>query len=347
MKKLIAISVMLVLLTGAVFAQASVGGNMKHGVQLIAGDFDGADPGSGRLLTYDVHTIVSFGDATTGGLMRLYSPSNEWQPSLFSFVWFRPIQLLRVQIGANPDGDWGAAQIGGWGFNGEAQGGTALDQHRFIGNATLNTLARVNGAFYPGFSALGIGLSLFPMDGLTVNIAVPFTDALAAGNLDNSYGASHVNFVYLLEDIGTIRVSTVLQGFDSIPDIYGSFFLTAIDGMAIDIGVSYVSEILRVGLGFRFAEGDFTFRLRAGAILEENNMRIGAHILPQFKVGDVNYFLNAGMGINLDTEALEWYVNPYLRAPMGNGISLYAGVQLWDDGAKIRWAVPLSFNVYF
>jgi len=346
MKKLIAISVMIALVAGAAFADVSIGGNVKIGVPLLRGDVDNGDINAGTALLYDMHLNFGYGDSSNGGMMRMWSKTNEWQPAMFAFLWFTPIDMLRIQVGINPDADWGAQQIGGWGFNAEAQGGTSLDQHR--GLSGVNIVARTSG-FYGGFGDLGMGLSFTFAPEFKLNIGIPFNDNRAA---EQTYLRSHINAVINLDGVGVARVSAVMKGLDTsddsfiIPDVFASFYLTAIDGMNVDLGFAYRNETPEFGLGFRFVEGDITFRARAGFVMAENNMQFGIHVLPSFNMGDMMLFLNAGFAMNLDAETMGWFVNPYIRTSFG-GIRLYAGFQLYaNEDEVIRWSLPISFNVY-
>jgi len=216
MKKLIAISVVFALLTTAVFAQPSVGGNMKISTALLKGqsvnEVDETIVRAGEVAAWDAHVNVNFGDATAGGMMRLWSKTNDWQPDLFTFWWWRPIEQFRMQLGKNADGDLGHAQLSGWGFNGEPQGANvALDEHRGL-NSTISIGARnlTNGdltrgprQFAPGVDGLGLLLSGFPIDGLRIDLFIPGDDA----RVEAVYSRLYLNASYVLEDIGTVRLA--------------------------------------------------------------------------------------------------------------------------------------------
>ena len=347
MKKLIAISVVFALLAVTAFADTSVGGNLKIGLSLVSGDDSGGDAQSGPLTLYDAHVNVNFGDSAAGGMVRVWSKTNDWQASFFTFGWWKPFDQLRIQLGQNADGDFGHAQISGWGFNGEAQGGTSLDQHRKLGAGGFPVVARTTKAWYGGFDGMGAAISIFPVDGLTINWVIPFGE----GELGDTFGRSHFGVVYGIPDIGTVRLAAVLTDPDAsdLPvNFYGSFFLMAIDDLSVDIGVGYAEEILGIGLGLRYTAGDFSVKLRFGVDLEDPDVSLGVHILPSYNIGGgAVAFLNAGFG--MQGEALSWFVNPYVRVPMGGGMSFYGGFQLWDndDGKGLGWAVPITYNFYF
>jgi len=294
---LIAISVMFVLLVGAVFAQPTLGGNLKMGLPLLKGTFGGSGVDAGPLTFYDAHLNANFGDAKAGGMMRIFHKTTaiDWTPDAFVFLYFRPIDMIRVQVGHNPDGDWGFAQISGWGFNAEAQGGTALDEHRNLSG--VNIVGRVKG-WYPGFNSRGAAISVFPIPGLTINVGIPF-----ATGMGGTYLSSTINAQFAIPDIGTARAAVTLRGTDSddklnTPHFFGSFFLTAIEGMAVDVGVAY-RDNFEVGVGFRLNAEDLNIKVRAGLEFGDEVL-VGVHVLPSYKIGDVTFLLNAGIGIGKD-----------------------------------------------
>jgi len=355
MKKLIAISVVFALLAMTAFAETSVGGNLKIGVSLLSGDDGGGDAQSGKLTIYDSHANVNFGDSSAGGMVRVHAGGQgvgnaiDWTPNIFTFGWWKPIDQLRIQLGQNADGDWGHAQIGGWGFNGEAQGGTSLDQYR--GLEGVAHVARTTKAWYGGFGSgdandVGAAISIYPVQGLTINWGIPLG---AKGELGDTFGKSHFGVVYAIQDIGTFRLAAVLTDPDAdVPlNFYGSFYLMAIDDLGVDIGVGYAEEILGIGLGLRYTAGDFGIKLRFGVDLEDPDVALGVHILPSYNIGGgAVAFLNAGMGMQGDV--FTWYANPYVRVPMGGGMSFYGGFQLWSNADEvIHWAVPITYNFYF
>jgi len=384
MKKLIAISVMLTLIAGAAFAQTVVGGNVRMGLQLLAGDsVEGSEIGAGRIEIFDMVTNVSFGDSLNGGMMRLYAKMNQWEPALFGFLFFRPIEQIRIQIGQNPDNDFGSHQISGWGFNAEAQGGAALDQHRLLNG--VNIPARTAG-WYGGFGDLGLAISIFPVpDLLTFNLGIPFVgpaqDSTFLHNrldLNSTYLRTHIQAVVDIEDIGAIRATAQLRGLAAnddflIPNIFASFYLTAIEGMGLDIGFAYrkpnttgsdivtssAADVMvpEIGLGFRFTADSFNIKLRAGAVIAETYTDMGIHILPSYTINNLTILLNAGFGLRIPDADVDptigWFVNPYITTTFGP-IRFYGGFQLFDNGAGhdnapdgLNWAIPISFNVYF
>ena len=349
MKKLIAISVLFALLAGFAFAEASVGGNLKISTDLIGGNED--DQWAGPLKMWDAYTNISWSGDNAGGMMRLHAFGStsriDWTPDAFVFWWWRPIEQLRLQLGKNPDGDWGHAQITGWGFNAEAQGGICIDQYRGIGN--LAVVART-AAWAPGFNSSGMTVSINPVPGFNFNIGIPYAYN-STGELGDVYGNSYLHLDYTFEDIGTLKLAAQLVN-EAKPDIHAAFYVMAIDNIGLEVGFAYglESEVIEVGAGFRFSDGgDLTFKLRAGAVLADNYGVIGVGILPSYRTEAFTFFFNAGFGMDLekDDDNIDWFVNPYISVPANSG-RFYLGFKLSDnEGGGINWSLPIGWNVYF
>ncbi|MDR0315564.1 MAG: hypothetical protein LBH97_01535 [Treponema sp.] len=427
MKKLIIFSLVLALAAGVVFAQASVGGNLEIAYKFLGGDnIDKSQIMSGDMAIYNAHANVNFGGADGGGMVRLWSAVNEWKPNFFTFIWWKPTEWLRLQFGQNADGDWGHAQISGWGFNAEAQNQGAIDQYRGIGNGAV--VARTAGnAWYGGFSGLGATVSLTPIEGLAINVAIPVvtiagnddTGAIWYNNKPNPSSANHgettagslfskmhINVAYTIQDIGTIRLTTELgpgynkgdadewygtAGTNDPARIWASFYLMAIDDMGLDVGAGFrlpagedadINFPVGIGLGFRYASGDFGIKARIGMELGAENKiggttvksdtSFGINILPSYNINaNVVGYLGVGLGIvSMDKEVpgvdgnydslVDFYVNPYFLVRGANGVRFYAGFTLVVDdvnrnqGGKkdgkdglVTWSLPLGMRAYF
>jgi len=133
MKKIIAISVMFALIAGAVFADPSIGGEYGAKAILLEDKGGGDDARAGGFGFASAHANVKWEGENAGGMIRLFSTSEgykygsiAWYTPDFAFAWWKPVDQLRFQIGRNPDGDWGHAQITGWGFQAEAQNYVAI-----------------------------------------------------------------------------------------------------------------------------------------------------------------------------------------------------------------------------
>ena len=397
MKKLIAISVVFALVTAVAFAQPSVGGNLAAKVTIIKSTSEEDAPLQGGISFENSHVNVDYAnsDGTAGGRVRLSGRASQigwWGALPFAFGWWKPIPQLRVQIGHNPDGDLGAAQITGWGMNAEAQNSVAIDNDSDgSGNAGDYGWLWKNGrsqGFYGGYSELGVLLSLYPAEGLTVNLVLPFGNGRSEGHgvgVGEIYSKFHLNVVYSIPDIGVARITFQGKGGladnedypqkVSAGDIFASFFVTAVDNLALDFGIKFglpyedASDVdqspgLGIGVGLRFTSGDFGVRARVGAALgsKEGDVagptNIGLTILPSYVLPAFTFYFNAGFGVsipdNKDVDAsVDWFINPYIRKSVSN-FSFYAGFKLGapaapskDDDAVVRWAIPIGFNSYF
>ena len=271
MKKLISISVMLVLLTGAVFAQPTIGGQLTIRAIPLAGNSIEETRANSWMTTEGValqngHMNVGFGDADAGGTIRFWHVNNagnslDWTPAAFAFAWWKPIDMLRLQIGQNPDGNFGAQQLTGWGWNAVAQSTVAVDQDNRLnvfgasdGNAVFATfLGRRSPGWYGGFNGRGATLTLTPMDDLTLAAAVPYGSGSAPA--EQTYKRSHLTAIYNIPDLGRLQIAYV-GGVGQKRDqgtagnwwdaplvdpatVYAAFMLTAIQGLRIEVGTNY------------------------------------------------------------------------------------------------------------
>jgi hypothetical protein len=401
MKKLIAISVMCALVVGAAFADTTFGGQIFVKGELMNGTNEtDSFPGTGAIGLDAYNTLVkmTFGDTTAGGWLGIHNGNGAWY---HGFAWWRPIPQLKLQLGRNQDGDFGSAQISGWGFTGEAKNLTALGEYKatFLESQGRDH-SRTTG-WYPGISGWALEASLYPAEGLSVNLAIPIGDTQAAGLTFSKFEA---NVQYRLTDIGNVTLSfqsntgwverdKVLDGnrktdpqtpqIDGKPDpdfvykadpaswhgatdltgtpkIWASFYLTAIENIGVDLGVAYKFPLqysygirsreagdlkfpeytheynqnfpIEVGLGFRYGQGDFGFKLRAAVSLAGSTesttapkyvnlpdpedpdkliptlepakketvndpLQLSVSILPTYKIGANTFYLYAGLGI--------------------------------------------------
>lgn len=355
MKKLIAFSVMFALLAGAVvFADVSIGGQVQMAATLLSGnntekgkDDTKVSMGGVGIGDNNHHVNFRFGDATAGGIFRVYSAKNGGLPGhfdFFSFVYWQPIEMFRIQMGQNPDGDWGAAQITGWGFTAEAKNGVAAISDYAGG---LYMAARTS-AFYGGISARSINLSLYPIEMLTINFGVPMPGSERVGNQLADF---HFNAVFKIEGIGDARLS--FQGAGGMAkdqwetkspgDVYINFYLTALDALKAEIGfkigipVKDGDPAFSAGAGVTFGADAFAIKFRGGANFgPEQTTVISANLLPSISIGKATAFLYAGLGVGIPSDkdanaVIDWFVNPYLSAPAGS-LRLYAGFRLWQQG---------------
>ena len=267
MKKLISISVMLVLLTGAVFAQPTIGGELSARTVLLFGNsIDSTEANSWTTAGTsqgDVygngHVNFGFGDGDAGGLLRLHNRWPGHQPGHI-LAWWRPIEILQLRIGTEGDNVGGSAQLGGWGYNATAQNHVAIDQDQrfgFFDNTTRHAafIGRRTPGWYGGYMGNpgGMALVVNPIPDLTVTAFVP----VAGGQrpAEQVYKQSHLIAVYNIPDLG--RLQLVYQGgvgqkkapssngdwwtgpVTDPASIYAAFMLTSIQGVRVEVGTNY------------------------------------------------------------------------------------------------------------
>jgi len=219
----------------------------------------------------------NFSGDTYGGKVRLYAAGSQgWWGSLpFAFAWWQPVSMFKFQLGHNPDGNFGTAQITGWGFNGSAQDFVATDNDS--GGSTSYIAVETGGiksysrnrawraarsyGFYGGYSNVAALLSLYPMDMLTVNLVLPFSAAHADQTRDftDVLMNAHLNFVVNIDGVGRITLTFEGKGgnktvtsidttdntakskkeYNSTGNVWLSYTLTSVENLLLDVGVGY------------------------------------------------------------------------------------------------------------
>jgi len=387
---LIAISVMCALIAGAAFAETTVGGAIFVGGKLLNGTNEkGSHPQTTAIGLDDYNTIVkiTFGDQTAGGWVGLHN-IDSGAVSYHGFAWWRPIPQLKLQLGRNNDGDFGNSEISGWGFTGEHKNAGGLGAMPEYGDWQEGRNHSRDTGWYGGIGGTwALEASIFAIENLTINLGVPLEGGLAA----SVFSKIQLNLQYNIIDIGKVTLSFqsntgYIEGDedkwygaagitdpDQSPKLWASFFLSAIENMGVELGLAYkfpfnnkatdtvTNHPVEIGLGFRFATGDFGVKLRAGFSLAASEVvaggdpvkkptQISVNIMPSYKIGAATVYLYTGLGIqavedwedpkagsifknSASNAVVGWFVNPYLRIPAG-GLSFFVGFQLWSDGVK-------------
>ena len=360
MKKFLAVLVVFTLIAGVAFAEMNLGGQFGYQAVIAHGNSaDGTDVMSAAK-NRAKSLNVSFKGDTWGGMFRILGNTSGvqgdayWGNSPFGFAWWKPIDQFKLQIGCNPDGDWGAGAITGWGFLGEAQDYTALDN--WIKWDILNNLpepykgakdgltdlfafARGTG-FYGGYSATGVALSIYPADGVSIGIGLPL--AGADGKNDNfaaplykSMAYFHFNAAVKIGDVGKLNLS--FKGGEGLMEnlkgdgnekspgnIYASFYLTQIENLGVDIGVDFPLP--------------YTAKVGTTEATAVDSVKIGLGV--KYESGDFGVKFRAGIGLpgSFDGDSdkqsmLSFNVLPYIKLLDGKMTAyLNAGLSLALDG---------------
>jgi len=391
----------LALVAGAVFAETSVGGTVNTGFKLAQQEgADGDDPVmGGGFGDVDISLTGTNSDGTLGGRFRLrplnwdatgsavvddnsdhdddVTTTGGFGTATFetarllnqAFVWWKPIEQVRIFIGKDSDGQFDEDDIVGWGFSQGDQG--FLFQHDWGYWRTI----------FPGnFGTFGLALSFYPVEGLVLNLALPAGGGILGGNGDvpiSDPDSAHKNAGmfpghlwfnghYDISGIG--KISFGYQGGGIVGSDNGligaSFLLTAVEGIQVKVGGSIklyeTDNVIYGGLGFAYNGDGFGVRLRLGVTMYPSPAKpeIVAGVIPWLKVGDNGEAL-LDIGIVNDGNVapgaakLGWEVVPAYRLNIDGG-SFHIGLKVYNNvdnqhinGAEyVKWALPmcLAFN---
>ena len=379
MKKVFMV-LMMVSISAIALADISLSGLVSTGVTLVEGTSDKDDGfGANALLFGRVQVRAQNEDGTFGGLVRLRASLNSNVDCVYSWAWWKPLDIVRLQIGFIDS--FAVCNIVGWDFNSNdsednniASAGYSYSEYRELHRAT---------GFYNGTWWTGAALSLTPLKGLALNLAVPLEGLLDDGEEHKAadvYRGTHAQAVYTIEGVG--RAALTFKGRDDLyidyirgdaSTLYGSFFLFALENMGFNVGVAYTFPIkinengtkgtysapVATGLGFSYGFGDFLLRARfaatfagsfeADGVRTGDPFRLGFGVIPSYDFGILKLHLNTGILFVNDSYAFGWHVNPYITKTAGPG-TFYASVRVESFGAKgdgnpkIHWGIPIAMQ---
>jgi len=331
MKKLIAISVVFVLLAGAAFAETSIGGAAFGKVYVAAGstekfgaDDETADIGAGGDMgRLRIEANGTSDDGKFGGYVRLDAGPDASTPTAFGNAWWKPIDALKVLIGsAGYDGFFSLDGVTRYGFYTAAGADVGI----------VNEAWAFNSSFYQGFTR-GLILTLTPIDGLEVNVGIPY---ITGGTAEEVYKTTNAQVKYSVDGIGTFGLSFAGGLGDTVtwntatfeletnkPKLFLYVGITAIENVGIDVGVGYQLALkeellganvtyntpLAAGLGVNFSAGQFGIKARvqgqfAGSVKSDVSgvdpfklpVVVVFDLLPSFAVSDnLSIALDAGI----------------------------------------------------
>jgi len=365
MKKIIAISVMFVLLTGAAFA-ADVSGAVIGSATVLQGDTkEGSKVTSGGGLSR-VRLEGAGGDegGTFGGWVRFDPTGGTAINGIASgLVWWKPIDQFKLTLGGNPDGHFGKEGVTGWMFYQTAYDTAAVvagnvwgwgpADTESIGKWTGQDKDDVNGgdynlyghdvifrnAFFGGFGGGdGTILEITPSDMLSINVVLPF---FGGGETADVFKSAIAQLDVKL-DFGNIALTYAGSAGDGkkIFVYYGGSF----GAIALDVGFGYTmpnedktKNPMAIGLGLKYGADAFGVKVRAIGKLagEDKATRILADILPYFVLSDsLRAFVSVGLGMILPDQGnswMDWHFNPYLEVGQEWGAKFVAGIKVWQD----------------
>jgi len=361
------------LFAAPVFAEINVGMWNAAFARVIGFDtIEDSDPNVAWGGETRIDFSASNAEGTFGAFTRLGYHSQDLYGH-FGWGWWQPIPQVRLQVGWNPFGNFLQDQIVGWAFYGDAGDLTAADGAlRYRGGHNRPSTDRL-GAFYGGFNYAGATLSLLPVDGLAINVGIPFglngrtLGDFGASDAEDVYKQMMAQATYAIPDIGTVAITFAGNRHDfddrNPSTIFASFNLTGIQDIGLNVGFAFPLPIdnepgtvtfqpaIRAGFGVSYLAGEFGVRARmqtrfAGATKPnvgddiKEPFVLEFDVLPFYDLGPVTAFFSAGLhltvpdGDNVDN-IVGWHVNPYITARTGPG-RFFAGVRIFSNGALGR-----------
>jgi hypothetical protein len=177
MKKLIVLSVIFALLAGSVFA-ADISVDVHGGATLASSSNkeyldDVTNTGEPVFVTDRVGTGFGISRARIGASGETEDGAfGGWARLDFSgdaggagFAWWKPVDQVKLQIGANPDGEWGLDGVTRWGFLQTAGDVGVAKEHWGFGSS-----------FFGGYGGKGLILNITPAEGIAINIGIPLVN---------------------------------------------------------------------------------------------------------------------------------------------------------------------------
>jgi len=263
MKKLIVLSVIFALVASFAFA-ADVGGAVIAHADLVRGSTAEAPNSDGVFVNPDLKSGTAFPrirlsaagateDDSIGGWIRYdqnwYDLAGGFRAvSPSGFAWWKPIDQIKLQIGVNPDGEFGLDGVARWNFYQLAGDVGVASEHWGL-----------SGSFYGGYGEGGIVLTITPVDALAINIGIPLDEYGHGSTTGKNFAKSTIQVKYNIEGIGTAGLTYVSDvndpaepnpaatgvtnmfksGWNDTGKVYVYFGLSAIENLGIDIGIGY------------------------------------------------------------------------------------------------------------
>ena len=380
MKKLIAIAVVFALVMGGVFAETSVSGSANGKLVLgqgKTGEDSTVDAGGSMKLK-----ISGKNEEGNFGGEFLFNADNR-AASLKdpkSNVWWKPIDMLKIQIGSD---EWGSFGIdnGGTGIYGNMDD---LDIWQSIGA----------GKDFGSITGKGLFLSVTPISGLEFDVAIPFFNVNGAGftaaywpAAKEVYKRFQARLVYNINNIGKVQAAYRSASYElGDPGKIGvDFDLSALSGMGLALAfqlntyfptgdadlATTESWPLNLLFSFGFTAGDFNVKFRFtgeflgkttvnDVVTNETTATVRFGLFPNFKVSDA-LFVGVGFdvqvnnigedlvtGDKLKTNIL-WHASPHLRYTVGPGLfqaGLNVGSKTGAEGI-LEWQIPIRIAYSF
>ena len=367
MKKFIAISVVLACVAGSAFADTSISGSIENVWKIFSGATDGdgyAHSGPVEMNSGAVQFSGANDENTFGAVFKFHNGT--WTDR--AFVWWQPIEQLRINLGRDGDGWFEQSNLARWGFHNMPRG-ISIENW----NATQ--------FLYQNWDSFGVAFILKPVNGLTVNLAVSPKDARVGFDTEdedkqNAFSDFFAQASYSISGVGNVAATFRNEGNDDKPTISfaykdGGF----IEGLAFEVGFSYAidgTDPVRFGWGAHYSAGDWGIKHRAFFRLveekkdtDEKSDKFGEvtqksgitgnwiDFMPWYQFEEIQVLCNVRLVMNAPTAdgagKVGWHINPYIRKRMGGGHDFRFGLMVEDENGdgEISWRVATSMLFAF
>jgi len=248
---------------GVVFAQElDISGYFRVGADVLGGSSPALEKGKDALYQEgdtDLYSgvtgyrgRVNFSatneDETFGGFLRLQQSMGKDFGIELAWVWWQPIQQVKFQAGLLDD-FYVDDIVNTFGGNAEETGVHNTGTNGFDG------LLVGNAAFGQEFDQGGAALSLYPVEGLAINLGIPFANYTDGFDSDGKYHYSAKDvFAGYMESKGTFVYNPITDSFNVSANASGDAATGLLAQVTYDL-----TDIGRVSFAFRAHDGGFYY----------------------------------------------------------------------------------------
>ena len=373
MKRMLAVSMALMLVAGSAFA-ISVSGEVMGRIDVLqgtSGDFDDEVRSGGEATRLRLEASGAMADESFGGWLRLEGDilnmfidrdRAHYEPlPIQGYGWWQPSPMFWLAIGNNADGFFEQSGLTAWNFY-RAAGSVGITEpgnawHGGYGHYWLVFYT----AFYEGFDDWGAMMTIRPIPELTLNFGIPFI-SMAGEPVDIVLQSLHAQAVFN-QAWGGVALSYVGSAADNdAGSIFAYLNLGMVDNLELDFGLGFHlagdDPSIGIGLGAQFdVNSDFAIRARVLFYLDTADSSTNGllfDVLPFFSLApNLTIFCSLGIALAMPYEGdavFDWHLNPYVEVGTEWGPRFFAGFRVWSVGGsdgRVDWAVPVGIRVNF